>query len=114
MICHCVHRRKSIVARVLRWAAGLVLLAVVAAVAMPTRKQPPAKLVDLNSATLEQLEQLPGIGPATAKRIIEMREKSGAFRRVEDLLAIRGISRKRFEAIWPYLTVSPPAHAKNN
>ena len=67
------------------------------------------KPVELNSATVEQLQDLPGIGPEIAKKIIEMREKSGPFRRVEDLLAIRGISKKRLEALRSYLTVAPPA-----
>jgi competence protein ComEA len=70
------------------------------------QKKPPAKPLDLNTATRAQLEQLPGIGPATANRIFEMREKGGSFRRVEDLLAVRGISKKRLETLRPYLTVS--------
>lgn len=72
-------------------------------------KPNPAKTVDLNSATVEQLQQLPGIGPVRAKAIVEFREKSGPFQRVEDLLAIRGISKSRFEKLRPYVTVSPPA-----
>ena len=61
------------------------------------QKKPPSEPLDLNSATLEQLEQLPGIGPVTAKAIVRFREKSGPFRRVHGLLAIRGISQRRFE-----------------
>ncbi len=73
-------------------------------------KPAPAKTVDLNTATVEQLQQLPGIGPVRAKAIVEFREKSGPFQRVEDLLAIRGISKSRFEKLRPYVTVSPPRH----
>jgi comEA protein len=72
------------------------------------KKNPPARPVDLNSASVEQLQQVPGIGPATAKSIINFREKSGPFRRVEDLLAIRGISKQALERIRPYVTVSAP------
>ena len=72
-------------------------------------KPAPAKTVDLNTATVEQLQQLPGIGPVRAKAIVEFREKSGPFQRVEDLLAIRGISKSRFEKLRPYVTVTPPA-----
>ena len=54
------------------------------------KKKPPAEPIDLNSATLEQL---PGIGPSTAKAIVQFREKSGPFARVEDLLAIHGFSK---------------------
>ena len=70
-------------------------------------KQPPAKPLDLNTATVEELQQLPGIGPATAKAIVRFREKSAPLRRVEDLLAIRGISRSRLEKLRPYVTVQP-------
>jgi competence protein ComEA len=71
-------------------------------------KQPPAKPLDLNTATAEQLQELPGIGPNTAAAIVAFREKSGPFRRVEDLLAIHGISKKKLEAIRPYVFIAPP------
>ena len=76
------------------------------------QKKPPAKPLDLNTATVEQLQQLPGIGPATAKAIVRFREKSGPFRRPEDLLAIHGISKARFDKLRPYITVVPPATKK--
>ena len=86
------------------------------AVAVFAQKQPPAKPIDLNAANVKELQQLPGVGPVTAQRIIEMREKSGRFRRVEDLLAIRGISQKKLDALKPHVTITPlsppPAPAK--
>ena len=75
---------------------------------LEAQKQPPAKPIDLNAATIKELEELPGVGPVTAQRILDARQKSGRFRRIEDLLAIRGISSKRLEALRPYVTVSPP------
>ena len=75
-------------------------------------KKLPAKPIDLNRATLAQLEELPGIGPAKARAILEFREKSGPFERVDDLLALPGIGPKRFEKLRPYVTVSPPAREK--
>jgi comEA protein len=78
------------------------------AVTVFAQKQPPAKSIDLNAANVKELQQLPGVGPVTAQRIIEMREKSGRFRRVEDLLAVRGISQKKLATLKPYVTVSPP------
>jgi len=69
---------------------------------------PPLHSVDLNTASEKQLEQLPGVGPTTAKAIVEFRAKSGRFRRVEDLLVIRGISESKLEKIRPYVTISPP------
>jgi competence protein ComEA len=71
-------------------------------------KQPPSKPLDLNTATADELQQLPGIGPTTAAAIVAFREKSGPFRRVEDLLAIHGISKRKLEAIRPYVIVVPP------
>ena len=72
-------------------------------------KHPPAHAIDLNNATAEQLQQVPGIGPSTAKAIVNFRQKSGPFQRIEDLLAIKGISKARLEKMRPYVTVSPPA-----
>jgi competence ComEA-like helix-hairpin-helix protein len=70
-----------------------------------TKKKPPAHPLDLNAATVEQLQQLPGIGPATAKAIVRFREKSGPFRRIEDLLAIRGITKTKLEKLRRYVEI---------
>jgi comEA protein len=77
------------------------------------KKNPPAHPLDLNSATIEQLEQVPGIGPKTAQAIVDFRRKSGAFRHVDDLLAIKGISQRKMEMIRPYVTVTHPAAKPN-
>lgn len=102
--------------RLRRFLAAAVALLLLGAVTL-AQKQPPARPIDLNAATIKELEELPGIGPVTAQRIIDARQKSGRFRRVEDLLAIRGISTKRLEALRPYVRVSatpppPPKKAK--
>ena len=73
-----------------------------------TTKKPPAKPVNINTATSEQLQTVPGIGPATAEKIIQMRKSYGAFKSVDDLLAIRGIGPKRLEKMRKYLTVGKP------
>jgi competence ComEA-like helix-hairpin-helix protein len=88
---------------------SLVLALFVISPLAQAKKQPPAKPIDLNAANVKELQELPGVGPVTAQRIIDMRQKSGRFKRVEDLLAIRGISQKRLDALRPYVTVSPPA-----
>ena len=92
-------------AAITRGLAALLLL-FLACAATFAQKQPPAKPLDPNTATLEQLEHLPGVGETTAKAIIRFREKSGPFKRVEDLRAIHGISKARFEKLRPYITVS--------
>jgi comEA protein len=71
--------------------------------------QAPAGKVNLNTATLSQLEDLPGIGPSLAARIVEHRQKNGAFKSVEDVMAVRGIGEKNFSKIQGYLTVGAPA-----
>jgi competence ComEA-like helix-hairpin-helix protein len=86
--------------------AGLALFLLCAA--LNAQKKPPSKPIDLNSASIKELEELPGVGAVTARRIIDMRQKSGRFHRVEDLLAIRGISQKKLDALRPYATVSAP------
>lgn len=62
-------------------------------------------LVNLNTATLADLDTLPGIGPALAQRILDHREKNGGFRAVEDLLEVPGIGPKKFEELRDMVTV---------
>lgn len=61
--------------------------------------------LDLNTATQAQLEELPGVGPSTAKAIIDYREKNGRFRAVEELLDVRGIGPAKFGEIEPLVKV---------
>lgn len=93
-------------------AVAVILLCCSAAVAQ--KKAPPAKALDLNSASVEQLQLVPGIGPKTAAAIVNFRVKSGPFRRVEDLLAIKGISKRKLEELRPYVIVVPPPAAKSH
>jgi competence protein ComEA len=59
----------------------------------------PSAPISLNTATPEQLDQLDGVGPATAEKILEFRKEHGGFRSVDDLKQISGIGPKRFEAL---------------
>jgi competence ComEA-like helix-hairpin-helix protein len=86
--------------------SGLALF--VSCAVAQAEKHPPAKPIDINLANVKELQELPGVGPVTAQRIIDMRQKSGRFHRVEDLLAVRGISQKKLDAMRPYVTVSAP------
>jgi competence protein ComEA len=65
----------------------------------------PSGPLDLNTATLEQLDALPGVGPATAQAIVDEREKRGRFASVEDLLDVRGIGPAKLDAMRDLVTV---------
>lgn len=98
------------VVAVLSCLACLILL--LATPAVHARKNPPSHPIDLNAANEKELEELPGVGPTTAQAIINFREKSGRFKRVEDLLTIRGISEAKLQKMRPYLTIgAAPAAA---
>jgi competence protein ComEA len=66
----------------------------------------PSGPIDLNTATAEQLDALPGVGPATAKAIIDHRTKNGPFRSVDDLLDVRGIGPAKLDALRDSVTAS--------
>ena len=61
--------------------------------------------ININTAGAAELELLPGVGPALAGRIVEYREKKGAFKRVEDLDRVKGIGPKILERIREKVTV---------
>ena len=61
--------------------------------------------INLNTATADQLEAIPGIGPVLAQRIIEYRQTRGRFQSVDELLEVRGIGPKRLESMRPYVVV---------
>ena len=61
--------------------------------------------VNLNSATMEQLDQLPGVGPVTAQSILDWRTKNGSFTKVEDLLDVKGIGQATLEDLRDLVTV---------
>lgn len=63
--------------------------------------------LDLNRASAEELELLPGIGPALARRIVQAREARQGFATPDDLLAVPGIKGKKFERLRPFVIVGP-------
>ena len=65
-----------------------------------------ATIVNLNTATQAQLESLPGVGPKTAARIIEYRQKNGSFKKIEELMNVKGIGEKSFLKLKPLITVT--------
>lgn len=74
----------------------------------PIHKEAPAsslEKVNLNSASAERIETLPGVGPKLAQEIVRHREERGPFQKTEDLLRIKGIGLKKLKQIEPYITI---------
>lgn len=63
-------------------------------------------IVNINTASEEQLQLLPRVGPALAGRIVEFREASGPFQTVDEIVAVKGIGEVAFERLRPYITTS--------
>ena len=92
-----------------------ILLLVALLLPMTVRAQDAAARrtpVNLNTATTAQLEDRPGIGKATAERIIEYRTKNGSFKKIEDLMNVRGVGEKSFLSLKDLITVTPPKTEK--
>ena len=68
--------------------------------------KPPLTVVNINTASASDFEALPGIGAKTAKSIVDYRQKNGPFKKVEELMNIRGIGEKNFLKLKPQLTVA--------
>jgi comEA protein len=65
-----------------------------------------ANPVNLNSASAAQLQTLPGVGASAAQRIVEYRQKNGNFKKIEELMNVKGIGEKSFLKLKPLITVS--------
>jgi competence protein ComEA len=78
--------------------------------ASPQGQEPAAvqkTTINLNTATIDQLMTLPGIGQKTAERILEYRTKSGGFKKIEELMNVKGIGEKSFLKIKPLVSAPP-------
>jgi comEA protein len=93
-------------------ASSLAFCCLLATATLATAKKPPLKPVNINTATSEELQQVPGIGPVTADKILQMRKSYGAFKSVDDLLAVKGLGKKRLEKMRKYLTVGKASASK--
>jgi competence protein ComEA len=72
-----------------------------------TAKPSSTAIVNLNTASATDLEGLPGIGAKTAARIVEYRQKNGPFKKIEELMNVRGVGEKNFLKLKPQITVAP-------
>ena len=66
----------------------------------------PSSPVNLNTATTNDLQTLPGVGKSTAARILEYRQKNGGFHKIEDLMNVKGIGEKSFLKLKPLITLT--------
>ena len=71
-----------------------------------------AKKIDINSASMKELQTLPRIGAAVAQRIVDYREKHGRFSKIEEIMKVKGIGEKTFLKIKPLITVGQESKAK--
>ncbi|PYT17414.1 MAG: hypothetical protein DMF51_02460 [Acidobacteria bacterium] len=98
--------------RSVQFLGAVLMFAIAALVLAPAAARgatPPAPIsgekVNINTAGVDELVTLPGIGKAYAERIVEYRQKNGPFKKVEDIINVRGIGEKTFERIKDRLTI---------
>ncbi len=68
--------------------------------------------VNINTASLEELQKLPRIGPEIAQRILDFRKENGSFKKIEDILKVRGIGEKVYGQLKDMITVGAEAASK--
>ena len=91
--------------------AAAALIAAFASSAVATAGEPEADRVNINTATEAELAYLPGVGPSTAQKIVAHRERR-PFKKIEQIIRVRGIGRKTFKKMRPFLAVDGPTTAE--
>jgi len=85
------------------------LVAAQAKAAPQTSAKPPVTgTININTASAADLQRLPGIGAKTAGRVIEYRQKNGPFKKVEELMNVRGVGEKNFLKLKNHISVGAP------
>jgi len=103
-----LRHKVAVTAVILALSVGLHAQAKQASPKAPAPAKNPPAVVNLNTATPAQLDALPGIGPKVAARIVEYRQKNGGFKKIEELMNIKGIGEKSFLKLKPYISVGQP------
>ena len=100
-------------------AVGVALVFIASPVLAQRATKPPVaataastEVVNLNTATAAQIALLPGIGPKTADLVVQYRQKNGPFKKIEEIMNVRGIGEKSFLRIKDRLSVAAPKPEK--
>jgi len=94
-------------------ATGLALAILVLSLSAAfAQTNPPKAKININTATQAELEGLPRIGPKVAQRIIDYRNQNGNFKKIEDIMKVKGIGEKIFAQIKDLITVGPESQVK--
>ena len=94
------------------WLAMALVIASVSWGFAQTQANPPKAKININTATQAELEALPRIGPSVAKGIVDFRTRNGNFKKIEDLMKVRGVGEKIFQQIKDLITVGQESQAK--
>jgi competence protein ComEA len=104
--------RRVTIGAALVFAVLLAAPAISAGQAPAPAKAAPAAVININTATLDQLDALPGVGAKLAARIVDYRQKNGGFKKLEDLMNVQGIGEKNFLKLKPLITLGSPKPEK--
>ncbi|NOZ79805.1 MAG: helix-hairpin-helix domain-containing protein [Acidobacteria bacterium] len=83
-----------------------IIVLVLAVAAAAQAASPATGVVNINTATAAQLQMLPHVGPALAKRIVAFRKANGPFEKTAELVAVRGIGERSIKALMPYIATT--------